>query len=127
MSAHPPQDQARDRLARFIADSLRLAREIVEAPDATAAYQRGMELLALSMDHIARGDDVKAAAWPLWLIWGSLTDRLDGTAAPDDPNESVTMMQRAAEEWIAMAGEPAARTAYLDRWVHDECGYERPS
>jgi len=34
-------------------------------------------------------------------------------------------MKQAAAEWLTVVDSPEDRAAYLDRWVHDESGYER--
>ena len=38
---------------------------------------------------------------------------------------AVAQMKRAAAEWLEVLGADSSRRAYLDRWVHEECGYER--
>jgi hypothetical protein len=53
--------------------------------------------------------------WPLWLIWGALTDLIE--VKPEEKTEAVIVMRRAASEWLALDGDPRSRIAYLDRWV----------
>ncbi len=61
---------------------------------------------------------------PLWLIWGALTDWVE--LRPEGSAQAEATMVRAAEEWLSLPStESDARTAYLDRWVYDELGYER--
>lgn len=60
---------------------------------------------------------------PLWLIWGALTDWAENRPAEKSLAESA--MIRAAQEWLSLP-DTAARKAYLDRWIYDEMGYERP-
>lgn len=62
--------------------------------------------------------------WPLWLLWGALTDRVDEN--PDEASVAREAMRRAAEEWLALPPESSARTAYFDRWLYEEMGYDRP-
>ena len=63
--------------------------------------------------------------WPLWLIWGALTDRVE-TQSHDDEETSREIM-RAAKAWLALdIDDEAERKAYLDRWVYEEgLGYHR--
>lgn len=64
--------------------------------------------------------------WPLWLIWGALTDWIELKPAEREVAEKQVL--RAASEWLALAqGDVAARNDYLDRWVHTEMGYKRKS
>ena len=63
---------------------------------------------------------------PLWLIWGALTDWVE--LRPEETSQAESAMVRAATEWLSLPdGDAAARKSYLDRWVFDELGYERPS
>jgi hypothetical protein len=90
------------------------------------AYDAGSEIWKLGMDGI--GDDyLRPTAWPLWLIWGSLTDLVDGRRGqePGAEERASEVMRRAASEWLDASGDPLARSRYLDRWVYDECGYDR--
>lgn len=61
----------------------------------------------------------------LYLIWGALTDEMDapGRGSPEQDEAAVRHMKRAAAEWLTVVDSPKDRAAYLDRWVHDECGY----
>ncbi|WP_354700805.1 hypothetical protein DSM112329_01096 [Paraconexibacter sp. AEG42_29] len=34
-------------------------------------------------------------------------------------------MRKAADEWLMVKDDPAARAAYLDGWMYDVCGYRR--
>jgi hypothetical protein len=62
---------------------------------------------------------------PLWLIWGALTDWVE--LRPEESAQAEATMVRAAKEWLSIpSAESHARIAYLDRWVYDEMGYERP-
>jgi hypothetical protein len=36
-------------------------------------------------------------------------------------------MHRAAAEWVEVSRLNKERRGYLDRWVYEECGYDRPS
>ncbi|HVA61499.1 MAG TPA: hypothetical protein VNG13_13325 [Mycobacteriales bacterium] len=63
----------------------------------------------------------------LYLIWGAWTDRMDasGRGSPEQDATAVRHMKRAATEWLTVVDLPGDRAAYWDRWVHEECGYER--
>ncbi len=80
-------------------------------------YDAGIAIWAKAMS--ATNSDVLHA---MWLIWGSLTDWVENR--PAETQEAEAAMLRAAGEWLALA-EPSSRKAYLDRWVYDECGYQR--
>ena len=90
-------------------------------------YDAARKLWGLGMDG-ATDEALRDVAWPLWLIWGNLTDRVDGPGGdqPGAEEAASAEMRRAASEWLDSVSDPAARTAYLDRWVYEECGYERP-
>jgi hypothetical protein len=62
--------------------------------------------------------------WPLWLIWGALTDWVENI--PQEKAEAEKEMLRAAREWLSLdQSDSIARKSYLDSWVYDEMGYER--
>lgn len=64
--------------------------------------------------------------WPMWLIWGALTDWIENR--PEETKTAEEKMSQAAREWIELNSEsPQAMNAYFDRWVYDEMGYERDS
>ena len=88
-------------------------------------YAVAWRLYRLSFDEV-RGES-RHVAHPLWLIWGHLTDLVDGPegARPGAESAAAQKMRRAAEEWLVVVNEPAAWTEYFDRWVYEECGYPR--
>jgi hypothetical protein len=90
------------------------------------AYDAGKRLWTLGVEHAAT-EDLRSISWPLWLIWGSLTDWVDGPRGREPGAETAASeaMRRAASEWLAVAKDEPARTAYFARWVYEECGYER--
>jgi hypothetical protein len=72
-------------------------------------------------------ESVATVAEPLFLIWASLTDLVDGARGrePDAEASATLVMIRAAKEWLAISRNEAKRELYLDRWMYEECGYER--
>ena len=70
---------------------------------------------------------VDSVAEPLFLIWASLTDLVDGARGrePDAEASASSMMIRAAKEWTAISRDEVERELYLDRWMYEECGYKR--
>jgi hypothetical protein len=98
------------------------ARRLVS--DTHRAYDVGLELWKLGMGGIP-DEFLRDVAWPLWLIWGALTDRVE-SSEPGAEAEAAAAMKRAATEWLAISRDTEARRQYLDRWVYAECGYERP-
>ena len=83
------------------------------------------------MNQMASQDisDMAASDAPLglYLIWGALTDEMDapGRGSPKQDEATVRHMKEAASEWLTALGSPSDRASYCDRWVHEECGYER--
>ena len=61
---------------------------------------------------------------PTWLIWGALTDWVE--EHPDESERVHALMRRASQEWLLLADDEGAQRAYLERWVYEELGYERP-
>jgi hypothetical protein len=58
-------------------------------------------------------------------LWGALTDWVE--VKPDEEDIARAEMIRAAREWLALNPHDSdAVDAYLDYWLHDVCGYERP-
>jgi hypothetical protein len=84
-------------------------------------YDAGRKIWSSAFECAPRSPEV---AWPLWLIWGALTDLVE--KQPARRLETEAKMLQAAKEWLAVSnGDVASRTAYLDRWVYEEMGYER--
>jgi hypothetical protein len=119
-------DERRRDVARLVNEADELARQVVNAPDAASVYRKGIDLLRLGMGRVGTSDALDAVAAPLYLIWGALTDAVDGPGASPDPTATAERMRRAAREWLAVGEDADARHAYLDSWAYDECRYERP-
>jgi hypothetical protein len=82
-------------------------------------YDAGMRLLGASTARVGE-------AWfshPLWLLWGGLTDIVDGPA--DDRVRGDALMVAAASEWLDTPNSDDARRDYFDRWLYDVLGYQR--
>ena len=91
------------------------------------AYDIGLELMSLGSQGML-DESVDSVAEPLFLIWASLTELVDGARGrePSAEASATSVMIRAAKEWIAISRDETERELYLDRWMHEECGYERP-
>jgi hypothetical protein len=89
-------------------------------------YDVARRIWTLGMDGIS-SEALRDVAWPIWLIWGNLTDRVDGPRGREADAEDAdsSEMRRAAAEWLSVARDLSARTRYLDHWVYEECGYDR--
>jgi hypothetical protein len=103
---------------------------VLDAEEGTPTYDAGLEFLGIAMSTMSatgEGEYLPDMPAKLYLIWGELTDEMDapGRGSPEQDAAAVRHMKRAAGEWLAVVDAPDARAAYLDRWVHDECGYER--
>lgn len=86
-------------------------------------YDWGSKVWGMAMGKASESPDVM---WPLWLIWGALTDWVE--VRPAEKSAAEQEMLRAAREWLALPeGDHAARESYLEGWVYDEMGYERKS
>jgi hypothetical protein len=100
-----------------------ICRKVHEADD---PYEPALEAMEIGMSGF--GDpEVGELAAALYLIWGSLTDGIDGPRGDDPGMRSWAYdgMRRSAAEWLALPEDLPARLAWADRWVYDECGYER--
>ena len=115
----------------FLAATAEQARQVLAADDGWPTYHEGIEFQSLAMNQMASADisQMTASDYPmgLYLIWGALTDEMDapGRGSPEQDAAAVGHMKRAASEWLAVLGSPSDRASYCDRWVHEECGYER--
>lgn len=86
-----------------------------------SAYRAAWRVWGTAMRHAA---DSETIMWPMWLIWGALTDSVEQKPAEGDQAESA--MIRAAQEWLSLPESAEAQRAYFDRYLYDELGYERP-
>lgn len=86
-----------------------------------------LSLAMAAMSETAEGGGIAEAPAALYLLWAALTDEMDAPAprSPQRDTAAVRRMKQAAAEWLTVVDRPAGRSAYLDRWVHDECGYQR--
>jgi hypothetical protein len=82
--------------------------------------------------HLVAGSDItmvgaKSESEALYLIWGALTDEMDAPhrGSPEQNAAAVEHMKRAAAEWLEALPSADNRSAYCDKWVYEECGYER--
>ena len=107
-------DTLKEALLRIEAD----LREI--ATSEHSVYDAGWRVYSEALGHADKSRDI---LWPLWLMWGALTDWLENR--PHEANEAEAAMRRAAREWLSLANDQSARDAYFERWLYDELGYER--
>lgn len=85
------------------------------------AYRAAWRVWGTAMRHAT---DAETIMWPLWLIWGALTDWVENK--PAEAEQAEAAMIRAAQEWLSLPEDSQAQRAYFDRWLYDELGYERP-
>ena len=84
-------------------------------------YDWARKIWSMAMRKASESPDTM---WPLWLIWGALTDWVE--VKPTEKSAAEQEMLRAAREWLALPqGDHVAKDSYLDRWGYDEMGYER--
>jgi hypothetical protein len=98
----------------------RLAQQLLSGSG--AEYEAGMDLMGHAMTYV----ETEPAAVSLYLIWGHLTDQIDGPGyTPEREASTIAAMRRAASQWLATKVSPSGIDEYLDHWRYDECGYER--
>jgi hypothetical protein len=115
-----PEPLSNDELSSFLTKIEQSMHAI--ASGSTDTYEAGRIIWAAAFENSDRSPNV---AWPLWLIWGALTDVVE--VQPANRATAEAKMRQAAEEWLALpAKDDATRKAYLDRWVYHEIGYEPP-
>ncbi|MEU5563451.1 hypothetical protein [Micromonospora musae] len=103
---------------------------VLDAEEGGPTYEAGLEFQGLAMSAMSetpRGGYLPDIPTALYLIWGALTDEMDapGRGSPEQDAAAVRHMKQAAAEWLAVVDTQVNRATYLDRWVHDECGYQR--
>jgi hypothetical protein len=88
-------------------------------------YDVARRLWRLGMEGIS--EETAHVGHPLWLIWGHLTDLVDGPggASPGAEAAAAETMRKAASEWLRAVNQPDRLSEYFDRWVYEECGYPR--
>jgi hypothetical protein len=106
------------------------ARRVIEADGLWPTYDAGIAFSDVAMNAMTEQPQGKYLPWlpsRVYLIWGALTDEVDapGRGSPEQDAAAVTHMKRTASEWLEVSRSPQRRDEYLDRWVHDECGYAR--
>ncbi|WP_426508760.1 hypothetical protein ACPPVO_59480 [Dactylosporangium sp. McL0621] len=114
----------------FLAATVNEACLVRDADEGQPTYEAGIGFLGLAMSAMSEtpeGEYVAEVPAALYLIWGALTDEMDapGRGSPEQDVAAVRHMKQATAEWLAAVETQHDRAAYLDRWVHDECGYER--
>ena len=109
------QDTTLDALQTIEGQMRQMLEGVVEPSDA------GWEIWGLAAREAPTSTELM---WPLWLIWGALTDWVENS--PQEKTKAEEEMLRASREWLSLNHvDPDERKAYLDRWVYDEMGYER--
>ncbi|WP_412541289.1 hypothetical protein R8Z50_01345 [Longispora sp. K20-0274] len=103
---------------------------MLDAEEGWPTYDAGLEFQGLAMNAMSAtpvGEYIAEIPVALNLIWGALTDEMDapGRGSPAQDEAAVRHMKQAAAEWLVVVDLPEGRAGHLDRWVYDECGYER--
>jgi hypothetical protein len=113
--------KASDPTAAFLPGIDERMRSLLDHPG--AEYEAGIGMMGYTVTYLT----AEESAGSVYVIWGSLTDWIDGPRA-DEPGvyeRAITDMRRAARQWLDLRQAGEALEPYLDRWVHDECGYGR--
>lgn len=85
------------------------------------AYRAGWRIWGTAMKHAPQSTELM---WPMWLLWGALTDWVE--VKPGETEQAESAMRRAAGEWLTLPDNVEAQRTYFHRWLYDEIGYERP-
>ncbi|GLW36015.1 hypothetical protein Areg01_89500 [Actinoplanes regularis] len=106
------------------------ARLVLGADEGLPTYDAALEFQGLAVRAMAKAPEsgpLSEVAVGLNLIWGALTDEMDapGRGSAEQDVQAVRHIKQAAVEWLGVMNSPDDRAAYLDFWVHDECGYPR--
>jgi hypothetical protein len=86
-------------------------------------HDLGLEVWALSMGKVSPDGDW--IDYPLWPLWGGLTDWVERKTAETAQAEQA--MVESAQEFLCAAGHEDLERAYFDRWLYDRLGYTRPA
>ncbi|MET8282179.1 hypothetical protein [Micromonospora sp. NPDC005174] len=114
----------------FLEATTHQARLVLDVEEGLPTYEAGRDFQGMAiqaMVTIPEGEYMPETPTALNLIWGALTDEMDapGRGSPEQDVAAVRHMRRAATEWLAVVDSRGGRVAYLDRWLHEECGYEQ--
>jgi hypothetical protein len=85
-------------------------------------YDLGLQLWKLSMAQVDPAGDW--VYYPLWLLWGALTDWVE--VKPAETAQAEAAMVEAAKGFLSVVGQEARERAYFDHWLYERLGYERP-
>ena len=97
------------------------ARQIADGGDPS---ELGVQIWSLTMRQF--DDDVTCVASPLHSIFGSLTDPVDWPGHETEIPAAEAEIRNAAEDWLALAKDRMGADRFLDRWLFEVLGNERP-
>ena len=89
-------------------------RKIVDGED--SAFDSGWRIWGEAFNHVDKSPDI---LWPMWLLWGALTDWVE--VKPDEVDQANAAMRRAAREWLRLPRDSDSIRQFFDRWL-DELG-----
>ena len=117
-------------LGAFLAATEDKAQQVLNTEDGYPTYWAGIAFQDLAANAMAeiKTDDGYLAELPtaIFLVWAALTDEVDAPGRSAEQRAAGSPhMKRAAAEWLSVVSSPEDRTAYLDRWQYEECGYQR--
>jgi hypothetical protein len=94
-------------------------------------WEVGSEIWATAMTHV--GVDDSGVLYGLYLIWASLTDWIETPPTTAGQAEwrsraggADQAMRDAARGWLDVEASPRRTTEYIDYWLYDVIGLERP-
>jgi len=106
---------------QFIDEVTQRVRQIADGSGSPS--ELGVQIWAMTLTH---KEGIQDVARPLSLIFGHLTDPVDWPGREHEIDAAEAEIKRAANEWLVVADDPKGRDRYFDRWLYEECGYERP-
>ena len=67
-------------------------------------YRAGWRIWGTAMHHAPQSTELM---WPMWLLWGALTDWVE--VKPDETEQVESAMRRAAGEWLTLPDNAEAQ------------------
>ena len=91
--------------------------------DETDPYSAAVDIWKIAF-YSTRDGEEGSRCKGLWLQWGALTDWVE--RKPQERGVAIDAIRRAARGWLEAGQDLSLQHTYLDRWLYDELGYERP-
>jgi hypothetical protein len=102
-----------------------IAGDVLAADDPIEVAGAGANLI---VDHIS-DRKIGTLAASLYCVWAELAGQADGPLPgfPDLREHGLDGLRRSAAACRALPPDLRVREAWAERWMYEECGYERPT